>query len=501
MTSWPFPFFGQGDASYFEWFEMFVWFVDPVPAPQRKAALADAPRLCKLDATWPHPQLLWPSTGDQWIQRHLVEEYGSAAARRRLASAIKRGDGDDDGDGDDLLACGNETERFNTAIERWLLALHERRPILFAARREDGEAGGTKLGPWHAWSVAAYPERVQAQLAAVTKQKLGKNDLRRAAIEIVLDHVGAKKVEPPKRAVPSKGYLAASAAVNRHDVKAATKAISKLTGALEHVQVLGELKERLSSWGLVFDAAWTRVALALARGAFSDGTFDDHAQLCFRTGDYTTQNHCAELYYVALAAAHVARERSLFARLSANLREGPPIGEGREGQPDRRRVDPRFVYGRLGAVGTPIDRLAMALEKVDANGLEHAMLVRAELGDHAGALKLAERAAKLGPRSWTLVGNAIAIELRANKRFSAATLRRWMKRAPKRGASAGYWENVACAQVRLGQLEAAMASLGKAVALGFDRATIAADEHLAPLRTRADFIALVAPRRKTRVKN
>jgi hypothetical protein len=39
-----------------------------------------------------------------------------------------------------------ETEKLNADIERWLLQLHRKHAILFAARREDGEAGGTKLG-------------------------------------------------------------------------------------------------------------------------------------------------------------------------------------------------------------------------------------------------------------------------------------------------------------------------------------------------------------------
>src|SRR5689334_1698537 len=118
-AAWPLPFFGQGDAAYYEWFEIWVWFADPIPVAKRTRVLAGAPRLLTLDAQWPHPTLLWASTGDQWIQQHLVEEYGSAAAKRRMAKATEHhdavlaGEADDDDDDylDDLIAGGGETKK------------------------------------------------------------------------------------------------------------------------------------------------------------------------------------------------------------------------------------------------------------------------------------------------------------------------------------------------------------------------------------------------------
>ena len=62
--AFPFPFFGQGHAEYYEWFEMWIVFEAPVPVNQRGAVLKGAPRLCMRDAQWPHPTLLWASTGD-----------------------------------------------------------------------------------------------------------------------------------------------------------------------------------------------------------------------------------------------------------------------------------------------------------------------------------------------------------------------------------------------------------------------------------------------------
>lgn len=196
-TSAPFPFLGQGDAEYFEWFEMWVWFKEPIPKAKQKAIVKDAPKLCALDAQWPSPELLWPSTGDQWIQRHLVEEYGSKAAKKKVAAFWKRLEEDEslshwDGDDDEMIAMGDETKKFNADIEAWLLRLHAKHPILFVARGEDGEAGGTKLGAWHKKSVDAFVKDVLPILVKLPKPK--EDDLRRAAIGTALAYVDPKLI-------------------------------------------------------------------------------------------------------------------------------------------------------------------------------------------------------------------------------------------------------------------------------------------------------------------
>ena len=199
-AKFPFPFFGQGGAGYYEWFEMWVWFVEAVPKAKQAGLVKMAPKLCRLDAQWPNAQLLWPSTGDQWIQQHLVDEYGTAAAKKKMkkAAAALEADPYDDDALDDTIAMGNEQQQFNADIEKWLLALHAKQPILFAARREDGEAGGTKLGAWHAASVKMYADAVQPALEAVAKKKLGEEDLRRSPITIISDYVG-KAMKPAIR--------------------------------------------------------------------------------------------------------------------------------------------------------------------------------------------------------------------------------------------------------------------------------------------------------------
>ena len=201
-----FAFFGAGDAQYFEWFEMFVWFAAPIPKAKRAAIVKLAPKLCQLDAQWPSDELLWASTGDQWIQQHLVGEYGSAKAKKRMADFQKKVDEDEDGDpwggdSDEMLAMGGEEKQFNQDIDAWLVKLNAIHPILFVARREDGEAGGTKLSAWHKASVkqwSAIEPKVHAALAA---KKLKKDDLRISPIAIAADYVGLDNVSPKTRAV------------------------------------------------------------------------------------------------------------------------------------------------------------------------------------------------------------------------------------------------------------------------------------------------------------
>lgn len=192
------PFFGQGHAEYYEWFEMWILFDAPVPKAERKALLKGAPRPAVLDAQWPHSSLLWASTGDQWIHQHLVEAYGTPAAKAKMKKALARQEAGDDDDDllDDLLAMGGEEKKFNAEIEQWILAMHKKRPILLVARQEDGEAGGTRLGAWHKKSVAQLEERVLPALQALAKQKVPADDLRRAPIEIVVEYVGAKRAGP-----------------------------------------------------------------------------------------------------------------------------------------------------------------------------------------------------------------------------------------------------------------------------------------------------------------
>jgi len=197
-----FAFFGQGDASYFEWFEMWIWFRDPVPTATQAKLVKIAPKLCARDAQWPHPNLLWASTGDQWIHQHLINEYGTKDAQQALKRILKHqeetGDPWDTGDEDEdaAFAGGKELKQFNGDIETWLVAMNELQPILFAARREDGESGGTRLGAWHKKSVAAFEAVCPSLEQLVGEPKKKEREMRPSPISIVIGYVGEDKVSP-----------------------------------------------------------------------------------------------------------------------------------------------------------------------------------------------------------------------------------------------------------------------------------------------------------------
>ena len=63
-----FPFFGAGDAGYFEWFEMWVWFAGAVPKSKRSAIKKLYPEVGGIE--WPSDNLCWASAGG--IQNELV---------------------------------------------------------------------------------------------------------------------------------------------------------------------------------------------------------------------------------------------------------------------------------------------------------------------------------------------------------------------------------------------------------------------------------------------
>jgi len=102
------------------------------------------------------------------------------------------------------LAVGDEEQQFNAEIDAWLVKLHERQPILFVARHEDGEAGGTKLSAWHKASLARWKEIEPKVHAALAKRKRKRDDLRIAPIRIAAHFVGLGKVAAQTRVLAAR---------------------------------------------------------------------------------------------------------------------------------------------------------------------------------------------------------------------------------------------------------------------------------------------------------
>lgn len=146
----PFPFVGSGDASYFEWGEVFVQFTTtPTPAVQKKIAALVPPPL-QTSRAW--AGALFHAGSGQTLHRAIDKTYPAkrktSGKKKSAAAPDKRW----------FFADEEQVEAFNLDIVRWLLEAHALCPILVAYRAQDGESGGTRLDAWHKWSVKKVPE-------------------------------------------------------------------------------------------------------------------------------------------------------------------------------------------------------------------------------------------------------------------------------------------------------------------------------------------------------
>lgn len=155
-ASYPFPFFGAGDASYFEWAEVHVRFSRP-PTRTEKAAIGKrVPPPLRDSIDWEGEQLMVAS--GQFAHIVISDAY---AADPNDKSSADDDDEDFDEDGEYgsrfFFAKTSQVTKFNEDIEAWLQFAHTKCPILCAFRHEDGESGGTKLSAWHKWSMKQLP--------------------------------------------------------------------------------------------------------------------------------------------------------------------------------------------------------------------------------------------------------------------------------------------------------------------------------------------------------
>jgi tetratricopeptide (TPR) repeat protein len=157
-TTWPFPFFGAGEASYFEWAEVHVLFTREPSKTEKRKIKQNVPLALRDSFDWEGPALMVAS--DQFAHVAIAEQFA------RDDDDDDDEDEDDDDDDDDegrwFFASSAAVTRFNEATEAWLREAHEVCPILLAFRREDGESGGTELSDWHDWSVRSLPELLPA---------------------------------------------------------------------------------------------------------------------------------------------------------------------------------------------------------------------------------------------------------------------------------------------------------------------------------------------------
>lgn len=143
----PFPFYGAGDAQYYEWAEVIVRFIKEPTKDQIKKITTLAPSPIKPEKEDFRGKMLIAG-GGQFINMDIHEKYDG--------SATPKSAGEDFGDKETttmFYSSEKALKAFNEHIEKWLLEIHTFCPIQFACRMEDGEAGGTELSDWHKKSI------------------------------------------------------------------------------------------------------------------------------------------------------------------------------------------------------------------------------------------------------------------------------------------------------------------------------------------------------------
>ncbi|AWS46040.1 hypothetical protein [Streptosporangium sp. 'caverna'] len=141
----PFPFFGAGEADYYMWAEVHVRFGREPTSSQREVIVGTVPAPLRTAVDWCEGRQLLAASG-LFLHGSVIRAYAAT--------------GDEpDRIGEDgwLYAAPSRIAALNADIEAWLIRIHDECPILAAYRAEDPDSGGTRLSPWHDWSLARLP--------------------------------------------------------------------------------------------------------------------------------------------------------------------------------------------------------------------------------------------------------------------------------------------------------------------------------------------------------
>jgi len=487
----PFPYLGQGEAGYFEHFEMWVWFEGKVAPKDRAAVLDGAPPPAAQDAAWPSPEVLHLAGSD--IQRAIVDAYGTPAAKAKMAAATKRKRRGDDGDDvlDDLIA-GKEVATFEAALESWLRAAHAKQPILFAVRAPDAEAGGTRLGKWHAESVDAFGDRVVPALRALAKTKLGKADRRRFAITAALNLVGPAKVDAALHALAIPGRLrdedverdrktldGLSRAVVGKDYAAALALARGVPEALA-LPALASIATHAYSFGVDLEpAAAHRLLLALADAALHEPLSKAMARAAGASdgspGRISVHMLC-EAYVLTAAAAAWAKDAKTFARLVKSIDAKPEPLTG-------------YLRGAARKLEAKRPEEARALAKLAPAPSANDLLMEASrTSDPAKALLLYDESCEMKSTWETVVGGLRALVRVHPKAVPKDLAERWLARA-RRQKNPDVSRRMAVLLARLGRTDEAVAEIAKALRLGEPRELLRDHAELKPLLRHPDVVA------------
>jgi hypothetical protein len=170
----PFPFFGAGDASYFEWADLHIYFArDPKPAEKKALTKTVPPPIGDVEWNGRHLYL----SSDQGVGRQIQAAYSKPKKQPTSLTWASRF----------KIPDGPKLSAFNADTERYLLEAHDIVPILAAYRRQDWEAGGTQLSQWHTLSLPSG--------AAVLKQLKAKKD---SSLEYMVDGIRSELASAKK---------------------------------------------------------------------------------------------------------------------------------------------------------------------------------------------------------------------------------------------------------------------------------------------------------------
>ncbi len=451
--AWSFPFIGAGEAEYFEFAELHVWF-ERVPSAREKKAIVKSVPSPVDDVRW-RKQHLWISS-EARVQCDIGSAYGDYSGPRSRS----------------YIAQEAARRRFDAALEQWLRDAHAVVPITVAYRRQDPEAGGTVLSDWHDWSVAqarsflpAFTDALVAKRSSPA-QKLGGRlildvfvsdpdaDLTEAERVFVAPELQRQRLERVRDALngiggsDNEGYREALVTSSEH-----------LRDGEDFTDALVSLTSHVVEWGHPVEGDLAVLLVAIG-------------QRLRTSGFATPSRHHGAYLYAVLQAAVVLENTELAAFATATIRER---GHGLS----------LLAWSRITSCGPgePVTALAFEMQPPSASDwYAHAC----KQSDPAVALEAYENAMQLADPPWQAVNNGIAVLLAVHpKTVPAALAKRWLRRG-QAVTEAACAHNVACLLVRLGDLDGGAAALCDALERGADPRPIADDEELGAILSRSD---------------
>lgn len=147
-ASFPVPFLGEGDAGYFEWAGLTLFFSRTVKPEERKRIEAIVPMPLAEHVGWSESnRVLDAGNDDQFIHLHVQSAYpkGNERARGKSKAKTFRPTKSEE-------ASSKQLDHFEEETRAFVREAHEIVPLVMALRDEDFEGGGTEFGAWHHWS-------------------------------------------------------------------------------------------------------------------------------------------------------------------------------------------------------------------------------------------------------------------------------------------------------------------------------------------------------------